>query len=67
MTASRAVERDDEAQAPLLPLAGDPARGRTRRVPGYRGRGDRHRLRAAALAVQLSRSVRVDRWTGSAR
>jgi galactan 5-O-arabinofuranosyltransferase len=61
MTASRAVERDDEAQAPLLPLRVDPAHGHSRRgrlLPAVAEIVTA--FGAAALAVQLSRSIRVD-------
>ena len=61
MTASRAVERDDRAQAPLLPPAVAPARPRSRRTLALSAGAEIvTAFGAAALAVQLSRSIRVD-------
>jgi galactan 5-O-arabinofuranosyltransferase len=61
MTASRAVERDDPAQAPLLPPAVAPARTRSRRTLVLSAGAEIvTAFGAAALAVQLSRSIRVD-------
>ncbi len=61
MTASRAVERDDPAQAPLLPPAVAPARPRSRRTLVLSAGAEIvTAFGAAALSVQLSRSIRVD-------
>ena len=61
MTASRAVERDDRAQAPLLPPAVAPARTRSRRTLVLSAGAEVvTAFGTAALAVQLSRSIRVD-------
>lgn len=61
MTASRAVERDDPARAPLLPPAVAPARTRSRRTLVLSAGAEIvTAFGAAALAVQLSRSIRVD-------
>ncbi len=61
MTASRAVERDDRAQAPLLPPAVVPARVRPRRTPVLSAAAEVvTSFGAAVLAVQLSHSIRVD-------
>lgn len=61
MTASRAVERDDPARAPLLPPPVAPARTRSRRTLVLSAGAEIvTAFGAAALAVQLSRSIRVD-------